>query len=105
MSGMLDSAWLRFLVAALATWRLSSLLVAEDGPGRVFGRLRDFVGVEDGAQPGFWRDLLGCIWCVSVWVGALCAFLAFLPGEWWYFLWPFALSAMAILIGRYLGQA
>lgn len=47
----------------LATWRLTSLLVQEDGPARLFARLRAF---------STFGGVLECVWCCSVWVaGAL----------------------------------
>lgn len=89
---------LRFLVAALATWRLTSLLVAEDGPGHVFAWWRKQVGTV-----GFWAELFGCVWCLSVWIGLLMTVVALTPA--WWLLWPLALSAVTISLGRWLGQA
>ena len=37
--------WLRFLLAVLATWRLTHLIAREDGPGRCLARLRGRLGV------------------------------------------------------------
>ena len=34
----------RFLLAALATWRLAFLLAREDGPWHIFARLRNRLG-------------------------------------------------------------
>jgi hypothetical protein len=65
--------WFRFAIAALATWRLSSLLARERGPWNVFGRLR-------GAVPGIGGELLGCVRCVGVWVAI--PFAAFVRGDW-----------------------
>jgi hypothetical protein len=47
---------------ALATWRLSSLVVYEDGPLAMFVRLRS-VRALDGVT--------SCLWCTSVWTGLL----------------------------------
>lgn len=85
------------VVGSLVVWRVSHLLSVEAGPGGVFDRLRArTVGT-------FWGDLLGCIWCVSLWVSA--------PVGWWIgvdlrervLLWP-ALSAGALLVQRVLGR-
>ena len=52
----------RFVLAALATWRVTHLLVAEDGPADVVVRLRRRAGSS-------WAgDLLDCFYCLSVWV-------------------------------------
>jgi hypothetical protein len=59
-----------FLLYSLATWRISSLLCNEDGPADIFKRLRAAVC----ASP-FLRDLLGCVWCTSVWVGLVFALI------------------------------
>ena len=80
-------------LGALAVWRITHLLHAEDGPLDVFVRLRQWAG------PGFWGQLLDCFYCLSIWIAAPCAWLI---GQTWgerLFLWP-ALSAAAILIER-----
>jgi hypothetical protein len=37
---MKTNPWFRFMIAALAVWRLSHLLAAEDGPWDVIARIR-----------------------------------------------------------------
>lgn len=54
----------RFLVGALATWRLAHLLAAEDGPGDVVVRLRRRAG------EGWAGSLMDCFYCLSVWTAA-----------------------------------
>jgi hypothetical protein len=56
--------WARFLLAVLATWRVSHLLAREDGPARVVLRLRRALG--DGAL----GHLLDCFKCLSLWIAA-----------------------------------
>jgi hypothetical protein len=51
----------RFAVGALATWRLTHLLVAEDGPADVVVRLRQRAG------DGWIGEALDCFYCLSVW--------------------------------------
>lgn len=58
---------LHFFKLVLATWRLSALLVYDEGPGQVFWTLRDVIG-----------GPLTCFWCASVWVAGLFALLS--PG-------------------------
>src|SRR5690349_17848069 len=55
---------LRFAVATLATWRVTHLLAAEDGPADVVVRVRARVGA------GGLGSLLDCFQCLSVWVAA-----------------------------------
>lgn len=95
-----------FIVATLALWRVSSLLVRERGPADVFLRVRQAAGIEhgDGWAPMAWPDtwasnVLSCVRCLSVNLAAALALL------WWR--WPratraacipLALSAGAILV-------
>ena len=51
------------LVGSLATWRVSHLLVEEEGPGQVLNRLRAAVNTTP------LTGLLDCFGCTSVWVG------------------------------------
>lgn len=101
----------RFAVLALAIWRISNMLVNEDGPWMAFEHLRLRVGLQPapceectretdppGQMPG---SLFSCVWCLSVWVGAVVALLALLlPGVMFWLCMPFALSAVACLIDR-----
>src|SRR5262249_53513739 len=65
----------RFLIAALATWRVAFLFAREDGPWDIFGRFRHSAGY------GFAGQLLKWIKCVGVWVAVPFAF--FVRGDWW----------------------
>lgn len=85
---------LDWLLSALATWRLSSLLVNEDGPAHVFKRLRVWAELHS----GFLADLLACVWCCSVWVAAIMPFMPRPVRQW------LALSAAAILIEEALRE-
>ena len=64
----------RFVLAGLAAWRVAFLLAREDGPGRVFARLRAALGTYPVGRG------LGCVKCVGVWVAAPLAF--FVGGTW-----------------------
>lgn len=86
--------WYRLVLGVLVTWRVTHLFNAEDGPWRMFVRLRR-------AAPlgSFFRELLDCFYCLSIWVAAP---LAYLIGETWterLLLMP-ALSGAAILVER-----
>ena len=81
------------VVAVLATWRVTHLLQAEDGPFDIIVRIRRAAG------DGFWGSLLDCFQCLSLWVAAPFAMLA---GPTWIergMLW-FALSGGACLLER-----
>ncbi len=58
------------VLAGLATWRISHLLVAEDGPGEVIVRARAAV---DGTPLA---GLMDCFGCTSLWVGPAAAVVA-----------------------------
>jgi len=67
---------LKFVVAVLFTFRLTHLLVFDYGPGHVFERLREIVGVieyENGmTEYRTWvAELFGCHWCMSVWIALI----------------------------------
>ena len=77
----------------LATWRVTHLITAEDGPWNLVARLRQAAGA------GFFGDLMDCFYCTSMWVA--------LPMAYWVGTsWPargvawLALSGGAILIER-----
>ena len=79
----------RLMLAALAIWRLTHLVVKEDGPWNSFRRLRQ----------NFPGQLFSCFYCLSVWVAA--PFVWFTGGSvteklvsWW------ALSGAAILLEK-----
>jgi hypothetical protein len=82
-----------FVVGALATWRVSHLLHAEDGPWNAVVRLRAAAG------GGFLGEVMDCFYCLSLWVALPIAFMA---GAGWpdrLLLWP-ALSGASILLER-----
>jgi len=60
--------WLRFVLAALATWRITHLLAREDGPADLLARLRGRLG------NSFLGKLMDCFYCLSLWVAAPFAF-------------------------------
>lgn len=64
------------LLLGLATWRLTSLVLFEPGPFRVFAKLRHLVGVNKPGEITGLRELFTCPWCMSVWLGAFIAYPA-----------------------------
>jgi hypothetical protein len=90
---MLTGDVLHVGLAALAVWRVTHLLAAEDGPGSSVARLRAAAG------DGLWGQALDCFLCLSLWV-ALPVAAGFDVG--WAdraLLWP-ALSGAACLLER-----
>ena len=65
---MRADVWFRFVTAALAVWRLSRLLAAEDGPWDIVVRIRCRLG------SGNWGRLIDCFYCLSVWISIPFAF-------------------------------
>lgn len=84
---------LRIVLAVFCVWRVTHLLNAEDGPWRLFAKLRRAAG------SGRFAELLDCFYCLSLWVAAPLSIL--LAPDWTdrLLLWP-ALSAGAIVIER-----
>lgn len=82
---------------SLAVWRLSHMLVHEEGPGDLLVKLRESTGVHDGGQlvTNTWTPLW-CVWCTSLWVAFV---LPLLPT---YLRTALAASAIAMIVdGQY----
>lgn len=61
--------WLRFLLAVLATWRMTHLLAREDGPADLIAQLRRRL------DRSFLGGMMDCFYCLSLWVAAPFAFV------------------------------
>lgn len=86
MSGVLLAA------AVLATWRVTHLIAAEDGPWNLIARVR-------ARAPGPLGALMDCFYCLSLWVAIPAALVI---GPDWIargLAWP-AVSGGAILLER-----
>jgi hypothetical protein len=81
------------VLAVLAVWRITHLLVFEDGPWNTLLVLRR------ATDKPFWSGLLNCFYCCSLWVAAP---FAWLDGASWAerLVLVFALSGGAILAER-----
>lgn len=99
------------LLFVLAIWRLSKLLMTDDGPFDIIARARTRLGVyeykEYGERVNFWRGLLSCIYCTSLWVSAffvLALMLANIPLD-----YPiariFAYSGGAVLVENWIDRS
>ena len=85
--------WIRFVIAGLATWRVTHLLSREDGPGDVIYKIRARLGA------GFGGRLMDCFKCLSLWVAApLAVFVGGTPAQ-MALAW-LALSGAACLLER-----
>lgn len=89
------SAFYWFLLASIATWRITHLLQAEDGPWDVLVKLRALAG------DSVFGKLLDCFYCLSLWMAL--PFACLVQG------WPhrvvfwLATSGAAILLERATG--
>ena len=85
--------WMKFVVAVLATWRVTHLLASEDGPADLIVRFRARLG------HGLAGKLMDCFNCLSLWIAAPAAlFVSRKPLD-WLFTW-LALSGAACLLER-----
>lgn len=88
--------WVRFVLAVLATWRVTHLLANEDGPADLIARLRRQLG------ESMLGGLMDCFYCLSLWVAAPLAVLLSDEPLMWVVSW-LAVSGGACLIER-LGE-
>jgi hypothetical protein len=82
-----------FILAVLATWRVTHLLASEDGPADLIVRFRALLGESLAGK------LMDCFYCLSLWIAAPAAlFVTRKPLE-WLMTW-LALSGGACLLDR-----
>jgi hypothetical protein len=85
--------WMKFVVAVLATWRVTHLLANEDGPADLMVRFRARLG------HGLAGKTMDCFNCLSLWIAAPAAlFVSRKPLD-WLFTW-LAISGAACLLDR-----
>jgi Protein of unknown function (DUF1360) len=84
-------SWFRLTLGILATWRLTHLLVAEDGPWDTLSHFRKRF------SKSIIGRLLDCFYCSSLWVSILFCLLLAQTLKDRFILW-LALSAGAILL-------
>src|SRR3990172_6931280 len=62
-------------VSALCTWRISNMLISEDGPFNIFHNFRESVGIKHDVNGEVYsypnNSLLSCLWCTSIWVSLI----------------------------------
>jgi uncharacterized protein DUF1360 len=88
-----SSFWTKFVLAALATWRITHAFSKEDGPADVMVRVRIALG------NGLAGSLMDCFYCASVWVAAPMAWFVARDRLEFALTW-LALSAAACLLDR-----
>ena len=89
--------FLLFVLAVLATWRVTHLLAREDGPADVLFRLRRRLG------DGLLGSLMDCFNCMSLWIAAAAAFAPATSLLTWVLSW-LAISGGACLLERLGGK-
>jgi len=98
--------WLDLILGALATFRITSLFVSEEGPFAIFERLRRWAGTYELGPSGQPQRALGrfldCFWCVSVWIGFLFSLLLVRGGLEEIFAAGLAMSALACVLWEVL---
>ena len=67
-------SWIKVLLVGLATYRITHLLIYDDGPKNIILQWR--VKLNPSSQIGQW---IKCPYCVSVWVAGAVTALYFLP--------------------------
>ena len=87
---------LKFLLAALATWRVAFLLVREEGPGGVVANFRQRLGT------GLLGKLFGCVKCLGMWVAVPFTFFVVQDGLADLAITWLALSGVTALIDEWL---
>lgn len=96
---------LHLVILILAIWRLSSLIARERGPVDFLLRIRLRLGTrfDDSSKEIPTNNLtegITCLWCNSIWLGAVVSLSYYLfPGVIWIML-PFALSAGSLIVER-----
>lgn len=86
----------RFVLAVLATWRVTHLLANEDGPADIIFKLRRRLG------DGLIGSLMDCFNCVSIWIAAPFTLFVSTNPLGWLVSW-LALSGGACLLERLSG--
>lgn len=88
-----SSFWIQFVVAVLATWRVTHLLASEDGPADLIVKFRALLGQSLAGK------LMDCFQCLSLWIAAPAALFVTRQFLDWLLVW-LALSGAACLLER-----
>ena len=87
---------MRFILAVLATWRVTHLLASEDGPADVIVKFRAMLG------QSLAGTLMDCFKCLSLWIAALAALFVTRQLIDWLLVWLAVSGAVCLLqrLGR-----
>ena len=88
---------LKFVLAVLATWRVTHLLANEDGPADLIVRFRALLGNSLAGK------MMDCFNCLSIWIAAPAALFVSLKPLEWLMSW-LALSGGACLLERFVRE-
>jgi Protein of unknown function (DUF1360) len=90
--------WSTFILAILATWRITHLLANEDGPGDLLVNFRRFLGT------GLAGKLMDCFYCLSLWIAfPMTLFVTQEPVQ--FLITWLALSGSACIINRLMPES
>lgn len=86
------------IIGGLVTWRVSYMLVKEDGPLFMLARMRAYLAKNQQKRGGLF-DLISCVYCTSVWIGSVTAlFVAVDVLE--FIMYSLSFSAITVLVER-----
>lgn len=94
------------LILGLASWRLASLLVVEEGPFDILGKFRSFIGIRyDELSKPYGTNVIAeaftCVWCASMWIAILFSIAYYISAHFAVMLsLPFAVSTVVIIVER-----
>ena len=86
------------ILGGLVTWRLSHMVVKESGPLGIFAKIRADRARKQKRIGGTF-DLVSCVACASVYIGAIVA-LGFAGGVLSWIAYTFSFSAIAMILER-----
>jgi len=95
------------VLAVFAVWRITTLLLREEGPFEVFIKLRSFIGVKYNAESEPYGEtskarLFACFWCLSMWITFIWMLVLLWAGIYsgnfpHFLLYTFGIAGMSIL--------
>lgn len=92
------------IVGALATWRVSHMLLYEEGPWSIFLQMRKRLGVQyaedDTTVISYRYTITVCLWCLSIWIATGVTILQRMSPLARWLLTPFAYGMVASSLDR-----
>lgn len=93
---------IELVMGGLVVWRLSHLLVKENGPLMIFARLRAQLASSQKRSGGLF-DMISCTQCTSLWIG-LIASLWVSHDIFTWAVYGLAFSAISMLLGSFFAE-